>query len=205
MKRLIPDIKELNFPKVDGKQYATLTQATANIADMGEKTITTQVKIDGNIVPDFSHDWEIEFQGEKYIMPLRKPQGSKENTSLNSTIDLTFQHWAIYQLKRWPFVTIQQIAAGTYLPDEEVATVPLNLKDFCILFGQVLEYYYGGAITIDFNDDPVTGWQYKQEATIITISHTKIWNVLIDAFHDKYGVRWEIKPATDNSNTVKGG
>lgn len=198
---MIPDIKELNFPKIDGKQYATLTQATANIADMGEKNITTQVKIDGDIVPDFSFDWAVEFQGEKYIMPLRIPQGAKENTSLDSTIDLTFQHWAIYQLKRWPFVTIQQIATGTYLPDEEVAPVQLNLKDFCILFGQVLEYYYGGAITIDFNP----AWQYKQEATIITISHTKIWNVLIDAFHDKYGVRWEIKPTAENSNTVKGG
>lgn len=168
---------------------------------MGEKTITTQIKIDGEIVPDFSQDWEVEFQGEKYIMPLRIPQGAKENTSLNSTIDLTFQHWAIYQLKRWPFVTIQQIAAGTYLPDEEVAPVQLNLKDFCELFGHVLEYYYGGAITIDLNP----AWEYKQEATIITISHTKIWNVLIDAFHDKYGVRWEIKAASDNSNTVKGG
>lgn len=168
---------------------------------MGEKTITTQVKIDGDIVPDFSFDWAVEFQGEKYIMPLRIPQGAKENTSLNSTIDLTFQHWAIYQLKRWPFVTIQQIAAGTYLPDEEVATVQLNLGDFSELFGQVLEYYYGGAITIDLNP----AWRYKQEATLITISHTKIWNVLIDAFHDKYGVRWEIKAASDNSNTVKGG
>lgn len=198
---MILDITELNFPKKDGKQYATLTQATANIADMGEKTITTQVKIDGEIVPDFSQDWAVEFQGEKYIMPLRIPQGAKGNESLDSTIDLTFQHWAIYQLKRWPFVTIQQIAAGTYLPDEEVAPVQLNLKDFCILFGQVLEYYYGDAITIDLNPT----WQYKQEATLITISHTKIWNVLIDAFHDKYGVRWEIKAASDNSNTVKGG
>ncbi len=198
---MIPDIKELNFPKIDGKQYATLSYASIPQADMGEKTITTQVKIDGDIVPDFSFDWEVEFQREKYIMPLRIPQGAKENTSLNSTIDLTFQHWAIYQLKRWPFVTIQQIAAGTYLPDEEVATASLNLGDFCELFGQVLEYYYGDAITIDLNP----AWQYKQEATLITISHTKIWNVLIDAFHGKYGVRWEIKPAAGNSNTVKGG
>lgn len=168
---------------------------------MGEKTITTQVKIDGNIVPDFSFDWAVEFQGEKYIMPLRIPAGSKDNEKLKSQIDLTFQHWAIYQLKRWPFVTIQQIAAGTYMPDEEVATVQLNLKDFCILFGQVLEYYYGNTITIDLNP----AWQYDSTATLITISHTKIWNVLIDAFHDKYGVRWEIKAASDNSNTVKGG
>ena len=56
---MIPDIKELNFPKKDEVQYATLTQASAIIADMGEKTITTQVKIDGDIVPDFSYDWEL--------------------------------------------------------------------------------------------------------------------------------------------------
>lgn len=200
---MIPDIKELNFPKKNGKQYATLAQATANIADMGEKNITTQVKIDGEIVPDFSFDWAVEFQGEKYIMPLRIPQGAKENTSLNSTIDLTFQHWAIYQLKRWPFVTIQQIAAGTYLPDEEVATVSLNLKDFCILFGQVLEYYYGDAITIDLNP----AWEYDNAATVITISHTKIWNVLAgdNGLYKLFGVRWEIKAANGNSNTVKGG
>ena len=190
---MIPDIKELNFPKVDGRQYVTLTHATPKLDDMGEKNISTQVKIDGEIVPDFSFDWAVKFQGEKYIMPLRIPQGAKENTSLNSTIDLTFQHWAIYQLKRWPFVTIQQIAAGTYLADEEVAPVQLNLGDFCELFGQVLDYYYGGAITIDLNP----AWQYKQEATIITISHTTVWNVLIDAFHGKYGVRWEIKASED--------
>lgn len=168
---------------------------------MGEKIIATQVKIDGDIVPDFSYDWEVEFRGEKYVMPLRLPQGSKGNESLSSTIDLSFQHWAVRELKRYPFVTIQQVAAGTYLPDEEVATVQLNLKDFCILFGQVLEYYYGDAITIDLNPE----WLYKQEATIITISHTKIWNVLVETLHDKYGVRWAIEAAEGNSNTEKGG
>lgn len=198
---MVPDITELNFPQKDGKQYVTLSKATANVADMGEKTVTADVKIDGDIVPDFSYDWAVEFQGEKYIMPLRVPQGSIGNDSLDTTVNLTFQHWAIYQLKRWPFVKIQQLAAGTYLPDEEVADVSLNLKDFCALFGQVLEYYYGGAITIDLNP----AWQYSSEATVINISHTKIWNVLIETLHDKYGVRWEIKPAADNDNTVKGG
>ena len=117
---MVPDITELNFPQKDGKQYVTLSKATANVADMGEKTVTADVKIDGDIVPDFSYDWAVEFQGEKYIMPLRVPQGSVGNDSLDTTVNLTFQHWAIYQLKRWPFVKIQQLAAGTYLPDEEV-------------------------------------------------------------------------------------
>lgn len=198
---MIPAIKELYFPAKDGKQYATLTHATATLADMGEKTITAQVKIDGDIVPDFSQDWIVEFQREKYIMPLRIPQGAKGNESLNSEFDLTFQHWAIYQLKRWPFVTIQQIDAGTYMADEEVASVQLNLKDFCDLFGQVLEYYYGGTITISLNP----AWLYDAEPILVEISHTTVWNVLTETLHGKYGVRWAIEAAEGNNNTDKGG
>lgn len=188
---MIPDIKELNFAKKNGKQYATMEQATVTLADMGEKTITSLIRIDGDIIPDFSYDWAVEFQGEKYIMPLRIPAGSKDNTSFLSTIDLTFQHWAIYQLKRWPFVTIQPIDAGTYIADNEVASVSLNLKDFCILFGQVLEYYYGNAITIDLNP----AWKYDETPIFVEINHTKIWNVLTETLYPKYGARWEIKPA----------
>ena len=64
---MIPQIKEIEgkFPK-----YATLSQATVTLNDMGDKTISTQIKIDGGIVPDFSFDWEIEFQG---VSPGRRP------------------------------------------------------------------------------------------------------------------------------------
>ncbi len=198
---MIPAIQELNFPKIDGKQYATLSHATVNLADMGEKTISTQVKIDGDIVPDFSQDWEVAFQGEKYIMPLRQPQGAKENTSLNSTIDLTFQHWAIYQLKRWMFFTVQTVETGTAVADKYIADVILNLGDFCNLLGQVLRHYYGDTITIDLNDDPNTGWQYKKEATPISINHSYIWDVLIKLY-ELFAVRWSIEPNGDSSHYV---
>lgn len=198
---MIKQIKELNFPKINGKQYATLAQATVTLGDMDEKSITSTIKIDGDIVPDFSYDWAVEFQGEKYIMPLRLPQGAKDNESLKQQTELTFQHWAVYQLKRWAFVSIQQISAGTFLPDDEVASITLNLKDFCILFGQVLKYYYDDAITIDLNPE----WEYDSTPTHIEISHTKIWNVLIETFYDKFGVRWEIKARADNNNTAKNG
>lgn len=198
---MIPAIQELNFPKIDGKQYATLSHATVNLADMGEKTISTQVKINGDITPDFSCDWEVEFQGEKYIMPLRQPQGAKENTSLNSTIDLTFQHWAIYQLKRWMFFTVQPVETGTAVADKYIADVILNLGDFCNLFGQVLRHYYGDTITIDLNDDPNTGWQYKKEATPISINHSYIWDVLIKLY-ELFAVRWSIEPNGDSSHYV---
>lgn len=192
---MIPDIKELNFP-----QYATLSQATVNIADMAEKTITSQIKIDGEITPDFSTDWEVEFQGDKYIMPLRQPQGAKENTSLNSTINLTFQHWAIYQLKRWMFFTVQPVETGTAVADKYIADVQLNLGDFCDLFGQVLYHYFGDTITIDLNPD----WEYKTEQTYISINHSYIWDVLIKLY-ELFAVRWQIEPNSTNNNGVKGG
>lgn len=199
---MIKDILE-RFPvdQATGKPYATLSHATVNLADMGEKTITTQVKIDGSVVPDFSQDWEVEFQGEKYIMPLRQPQGAKENTSLNSTIDLTFQHWAIYQLKRWMFFTVQPVETDTAVADKYIADVILNLGDFCNLFGQVLRHYYGDTITIDLNDDPDTGWQYKKEATPISINHSYIWDVLIKLY-ELFAVRWSIEPNGDSSHYV---
>lgn len=194
-------IEELYFPTKDGEKYATLTHAEVKHEDMGEKTITTQVKIDGEITPDFTRDWTVAFKGEKYIMPLRKPQGAKENTSLNATIDLTFQHWAIYQLKRWPFVTLAPIGAGTVIEDEEVASVNLNLKDFCTLYGQVLEYYYGDTIAIDFNE---AGWS-GGDPIGIEISHKLMWEVLTEVFFDKYGVHWSIEAAQGNDNAAEGG
>ena len=197
---MIPDIKELNFLKKDGKQYATLTQATVTLADMGEKTITSQIKIDGEITPDFSTDWAVEFQGEKYIMPLRQPQGTKEHTSLNSTIDLTFQHWAIYQLKRWMFFTVHPVETGTAVADKYIADVILNLGDFCDLFGQVLRHYYGDTISIDLNPN----WEYKAEPTYVSISHSYIWDVLIK-FYELFAVRWQIEPMPSNNSEIKGG
>lgn len=189
---MVKDIKELTFP-----EYAMLSNATVNFSDMGEKTITAQVKIDGDITPDFSMDWEVEFQGEKYIMPLRQPQGAKENTSLNSTIDLTFQHWAIYQLKRWKFFTVQSTQAGIAVPDKYIADVVLNLPDFCHLFGQVLQHFYGDTITIDLNPE----WNYKEDATPVSINHSFIWNVLIKLY-EVFAVRWQIEANGDNDHYV---
>lgn len=187
---MIPEIKELNFPT-----YATLSQATCTLQDMAEKTITTQVKIDGAVTPDFSFDWEIEFKGEKYIMPLRQPQAAKENTSLNSTIDLTFQHWAQYQLKRWYFFTIQPVESSTAVADKYIASVSLNLGDFCELFAQVLNYYYGDSITIDLNSD----WEFAEEPVTVEISYSYLWDVLIK-FYELWAVRWTIEP---NGSTDK--
>lgn len=185
---MIKDIQELNFPG-----YATLAQATVALQDMGEKTITTQVKIDGEVTPDFSNDWWVVFKGEHYIHPLRLPQASKGDDSVLSRYDLTFQHWAVYQLKRYYFFSAVDLDAGTVVPDQYVVPISLNLGGFCDLLAKVLKYYYDDSITVDLNP----AWKYAEETVTVNINHSYIWDVLAKVY-ELYAVRWEIirDPAT---------
>jgi hypothetical protein len=189
---MIRKITEVNFPS-----YATLSNANPQLNDMGEKTISTTVKIDGQITPDFSYDWEVQFQGERYIHPLRMPAASKDNSSLMSKVELTFQHWAIYQLKRYYFFQYTTLLSGVVLPDKYEASVILNLKDFVAYVGQVLNYYFGDAITIVLNPN----WTYDTEASTVEISYAYIWDV-IQELYDTYAVRWTIEANGDPNRYI---
>lgn len=187
---MIKQIQEINFPN-----YATLSQATITLNDMGDKTISTQVKIDGSIIPDFSYDWEVEFKGERYIHPLRQPQAGKSNDSISSKIDLVFQHKTIYELKRYYFVEMTSTMSGTAIADQYIASLGLNLPDFCVAFQRVLDHYFNGAITIDLNPNI----EYTKGVQFMSISYSYIWDVL-QKVYEVYGVRWTIE-----GNTIKVG
>lgn len=189
---MIKDIQELNFPA-----YATLSQATVNITDMGEKTIDAEISIDGDISPDFSYDWEIMFKGEKYIMPLRKPQGSKENTSLNSKISLTFYHWAIYEMKRHFFAEMTSIESGTAIASQYEVPMSLTLPNFVIALNNVLDYYYKGNITAELNPE----WIPSDKPTLVSISYTYIWD-LVAKIYELYAVRWYLE-SVDGKCVIK--
>jgi hypothetical protein len=189
---MIPQIKEIEgkFPK-----YATLSSATVSLNDMGDRTISAQVKIDGDQKPDFSYDWEVEFQGERYIHPLREPQASKGNESLCSTIDLVFQHKTIYELKRYYFVEMTSDESGTAIADKYIASLRLDLDKFCVAFQNVLDHYFKGEnrIIIDLNPE----WVSDKEPSFMEISYSHIWDVLLNIY-EVYGVRWVIE-----GNTIK--
>lgn len=190
---MISQIKEINFP-----EYATLSTATATLVDMGDKTISTQVKIDGNITPDFSFDWELEFKGERYIHPLREPQASKGNDSICSLIDLTFYHKTIYDLKRYYFPKMAEVQSGTVSVDKYIADLNLNLEGFCDALQQVLDYYleigyFNERITINLKGKGEG--IYAEEKQYVQIQYTHIWDVL-QKIYDLFGVRWSIEGRT---------
>lgn len=194
---MIPQISE-NFPKIDGKQYATLTQATVNVADMGESTITADVKIDGEITPDFSQEWSVTFKGVKYVLPHRMPTASKENTSLDGVYSLTFEHSAIRDLKRYLFPVMEVLESGTPVADKYIADVQLNVENFCDKLGDVLRYYFDNRISVDYNKD----WGGATDAKPLSIHYSHIWNVLLDLYKT-YGVHWSIVPVPDVENYLE--
>ena len=193
---MIEAIKEINFPP-----YATLSKATVTLNDMGDRTITTEINIDGATTPDFSYDWEVEFKGERYIQPLRKPQALKDNQSLKSTISLTFYHWAIYQLKRDFFVELASTQAGTAFADKYVAPLAVNLGEFVVAFNKVLSYYFpNGKIYAVLNPD----WEFDSERHYVDINYSYLWDVL-QKTHELFNVRWSIEKDNNGNYAIRFG
>lgn len=191
---MIRDITEVRLP-----EGITLSQASCRVPNMDESTITATIKVGRDNAIDSTQDWVVVWRGVKYIMPIRKPQGTKGNTEVKTNTEVTFRHWASYELQRWMFHTVA--SEGTTLAVEKyVADVRLNLKDFCTLFGQVLNHYYGDKITIDLNPDYDGG----KEVVGLSISYTIIWDVLKTLF-ENYGAGWSIEPRADNDNYTENG
>lgn len=187
---MINDIKEINFPS-----YATLREATITKTDMGECSISATIKIDGQIVPDFSFDWLVEYKGERFVLPLKKPQASKENSSLSSVIELTFVRYAEHELKRYFFAEMTSTETGTAIVDRYEASLNVNLKDFIDAYAKNLKHLYGDSIVIELNPN----WQYDLAPQSIEISYSLMWDVLVKLY-EVYGVRWDI--VTTNGKSI---
>lgn len=184
-KRLVNGVIQNGWPS-----YATLHQASVSLQDMGDRVITTQVRIDGDVVPSFD-GWELYFKGERFVLPSDNPQASKDNSTRNSIVDLQFQSWAIQELKRYYFFSVVSTAAGTIMPDQYRVPVRLTLPEFVALCNNVLEYYFGNKIVMSL----YPGTTYATEPSVVEIDYTHIWDVVGKIF-EIYGVRWIVKHDT---------
>lgn len=194
---MIPQIKEINFPS-----YATLHEATISLSEMGDRTITTQVRIDGSVVPEFD-GWELEFKGERFVLPVKEPQAAKDNTTKNSLVDLTFVSWPVNELKRYFFVEMTSISSGTAIADKYIASLQLGVEDFIEAFNRVLNYYFAGRITIELYRSG--SGIYSSERSLVDINYTYIWDVL-QKINEIYGVRWYIDhDSSTGSYTIRVG
>ena len=197
---MIPAITERHFPS-----YATLHQATVSFEEMGERTISTQVKIDGDVVPEFGvwdsgvfYPMELEFRGETFILPTQKPQAAKDNSSRSSLIDLVFTSKAASDLKRYFFAEMSEVVAGTVMIDKYVASLRLPLTRFVQAFNTVLGYYFpDGSYVMNLNPSYVDSGEVKD----FEIDYQYIWDVLTKMY-EVYEVNWEIVTSAQTGVTT---
>lgn len=201
---MIPAIREIHFP-----DYVTLHQATVSLEEMGERTITTQVRIDGDIAPEFGvweeedgeqvfKPMELEFRGEHFVLPTLKPQASKDNSTRNSLVDLVFTSLQTAELKRYFFAEMTQIENGTVMIDKYVASLRLSLTDFVAAFNRVLDYYFpDGSFVMELSPSYVETGEVKD----FPIDYQYIWDVLLK-LHEVYGQTWKAVTTTESNQTV---
>lgn len=190
---MIPGITEVNFPS-----YATLHQATISFEEMGSRVITTQVKIDGDVVPDFeSEEWSLIYNNERFVLNTHTPQAAKDNTTRCSLIDMTFVAYPETELKRYFFIELSEVEVGTVIVDKYIASLRLNAQNFIEAFNRVLNYYFDGEFVIQV----ASGATLDDEVKEVQIEYTYLWDVL-PALYDVYGLIWHIESDPANERYI---
>lgn len=179
--------------------HVTLSQATVSLQEMGDRVITTQVKVDGGYTPTFN-GWYVVFNGEKFVLNTRKPQAAKDTSSTRSNIDLTFESEAISQLKRYYFVEMAHVYSDTYMINGFNASLRLNAQNFITAFNQVLAHYYGASIVMTV----AQGVTLPEDVKEVEISYSYVWDVLKDKFFNTYGLNWKMETSNGVTQIIVG-
>lgn len=186
---MIPGITEIGFPP-----YATLHQAEIMLEEMGERSISATVKIDGDIVPDFTgYEWSVEYNGEKFTLNTKTPQARKDDTSRCSFVDLVFTSFPISELKRYYFVELSEVQLGTMIINKFVGSLRVKAEDYIIALGRVLNFYFGDRFVIEV----LSGTEMSTEIKEVELNYTYIWDALAEVYNT-YGLIWRLGRNGDN-------
>lgn len=186
---MIPGITEIGFPP-----YATLHQAEITLEEMGERSISATVKIDGDIVPDFTgYEWSVEYNGEKFTLNTKTPQARKDDTSRCSFVDLVFTSFPISELKRYYFVELSEVQLGTMIINKFVGSLRVKAEDYIIALGRVLNFYFGDRFVIEV----LSGTEMSTEIKEVELNYTYIWDALAEVYNT-YGLIWRLGRNGDN-------
>ena len=177
---MIKDITESGF-----ESGVTLNSAAITLVDMGERTITADVKIAGGA--SIGDDCRLTFRGETFVPVVKDPQALKNNERVAHVVSVTFQSYVISELKRYWFFNSATVGSDVVV-DAYTYQIGLPLQDFVTLFNQVLSYYYGSDIVMDAS---AIDMSEHPDAVYVEIDYTTVWDVLLQIY-EKYGVRWKI-------------
>lgn len=172
------DLVCLDFP-----DNVTLTEAEISLQFMGEKTITAEVDVYGDLPKT---ELSIRYGNDVYVTDINIQSAKKENTSEKHTISLTFIHEAIKKLRSLFFYTLAPAQSGTTVADKYEASVSLSIGDFVTHVNDILKAEGITDISIEKKA------ALDSDKNFVSISYTHLWE-LIGKIYEVYGFYWELR------------
>ncbi len=185
-----------NFP-----DYAEVIKYEVALSDMGDHYITATVHIAGNIIPDFSFTWEIEFRSSRYIHYIRQPQAYKDTSTQKAIYTLVFELDFIDDMKSQYFSSYESVNTDNFqgvVVSEYTASFVGSIKMFADMLEENLNHYFSDkGYAVDLNPT----LKNNTDQVVFSISDSYIWDVLQQVYAT-YGYRWRLETNDDGYPTI---
>ena len=143
----------------------------------------------GEDVPDIANfaDCYIIYDNERYDIASIKPTGSKDNTSLDYTYELTFKG-AEEQLTRRKVRDLALVGVDNFISQGTSFSIYANLSQFQQLLQNNLTYYFGSEWTVALSAT-------STDSVRIDVSNTTLFELLSKTY-EYFGLRWKVEGKT---------
>lgn len=183
-----------------GSVVAHISEFVFTEQDMGEATITCDVKYPAEVGPNFSLDWCITYKGEKFFLSTLQPPCIKDNKSIFYKYSLTFRSERD-DLKRYDMLDIVKSEEGDDIANKYSFVFDADINAFADRFNANLAYNFGSRWKMVLADGLKT-----DRTTISCVNGVKLWD-LLQKLYELYGVRWRIAhkektPTTDEQMVI---
>lgn len=152
-------------------------------------TVKHPSKFIGEDVPDIANfaDCYIIYDNERYDIASIKPTGSKDNTSLDYTYELTFKG-AEEQLTRRKVRDLALVEVDNYVSQGTNFSVFASLTQFKELIEKNLKYYFG-------SEWDIVVLSTSTDSVRVDVSNTTLFELLAKTY-EYFGLRWKVEGKT---------
>lgn len=176
-----------------GSNVWKVNDYTFNHPHMGIRRINLTIKhpsmyVDGNApdIADFA-DCYVVYDGECYGIASIKPTGSKDNTTLDYTYELTFKGTE-EELTRRKVRDLALVGVDSFVSQGTSFSIYTNLSQFQQLLQNNLTYYFGDEWTVNLSAT-------STDSVRIDVSNTTLFELLSKTY-EYFGLRWKVEGKT---------
>lgn len=181
---------------VKGLTHFDVNSFTFNEQEMGMATISLDMFVQADMIPEFTSDWYVDFRGERFHLSTLEPAILKDNTSRFYRYSLIFRSERD-DLQRYQFADFVSVEE-TPQPVSYDFVLPLTIQEFIERVNINLGYYLDGwaiELSPDYMDNLNSDIYDGTERITVSFSRQSLWSV-IQSIYETYGLRWTISGKT---------